>query len=378
MSVSTSVRPAAVPLLDLKAQYATIRADVTAAIQRVCESQVFIGGPEVTQCEDEVAAYSGCKFGIGMSSGTDALLCAMMALGIGPGDEVIVPSFTFFATGGCVSRLGARPVFCDICPKTFNVRAEHIEPKLTSRTKLIVPVHLFGQLAEMGPIMELAGRRGIPVLEDAAQSIGSVQGGRKSGQFGVMAALSFFPSKNLGAFGDAGMILTNDADVAERCRLIRTHGAKPKYYHAMVGANFRLDALQAAVLRVKLRSLDEWTAGRRRNAQRYDRLFAGSPVGAPYVAAENFSIYNQYVIRVANRDGLKKHLDGLSIGNEIYYPVPLHLQQCFASLGGKPGDLPDCEKAAREVLAIPIYPELPPEWIDYVAGAILDFTGRGI
>lgn len=377
MHAGTEAAPKSVPLLDLKAQYATIRDEIRAAIDRVCDSQVFIGGPEVESLEREVAEYSGCKFAIGMSSGTDALLCAMMALGIGPGDEVIVPTFTFFATGGCVSRLGARPVFVDVCPKTYNVRASDITAKLTSRTKLIIPVHLFGQCAEMDPIMELARKHNIPVLEDAAQSIGSTHNGRAAGAWGQLTALSFFPSKNLGAFGDGGMILSNDADLAERCRLLRTHGAKPKYYHSMIGGNFRLDAMQAAVLRVKLRHLDQWSEARRRNAERYNQRLAGSAIGTPYVAPQNKSIYNQYVVRTPHRDALKKHLDGRGIGNEIYYPVPLHVQKCFADLGGREGDLPNAEAAAREVLAIPIYPELPPVWLDYVADSLRQIVEHG-
>lgn len=377
MSAAAVAAPSAVPLLDLKAQYATIRDECRAVIDRVCESQRFIGGPEITSLEEEVAAYSRCKHAVGMSSGTDALLCAMMAMGIGPGDEVIVPAFTFFATAGCVSRLGARPVFVDNCPDTYNVRAADIEPALTPRTKLIIPVHLFGQCAEMGPIMDLANRHGIPVLEDAAQSIGSKHKGTTAGNFGKAAALSFFPSKNLGAFGDAGMILTNDAAFADRCRLTREHGAKPKYYHAFVGANFRLDALQAAVLRVKLRHLDAWTEGRIRNAKRYGALFAESPVVTPTIRPDNHSIYNQYCIRVSRRDALREHLTAKNIGCEIYYPVPLHLQQCFAELGGKPGQLPNAEAAAREVLALPVYPELPPAWLEYVADTILSFVGTG-
>lgn len=373
----TATRAEPIPLLDLKAQYAAIRDDIRAAIDRVCESQVFIGGPEVTACEEEIAAYCDCKHGIGMSSGTDALLCGMMALGIGPGDEVIVPSFTFFATGGCVARLGAKPVFCDVDPHTFNATAAMIEPHLTPRTKLIIPVHLFGQCADMEGILRLAESRGIPVMEDSAQSIGSTYHGRQSCSMGRLGTLSFFPSKNLGGFGDGGMIVTNDGDLAERCRMLRNHGAHPKYYHKFIGGNFRLDALQAAVIRVKLRHLDAWSRRRVENAATYDRHFAGSPVKTPRILPANKSIYNQYVIAVKNRDGLRQHLADAGIGTEVYYPVPLHIQECFAYLGGKAGDLPNCEQAALEVLALPIYPELTPSQIERVARTVLGFcSGR--
>jgi dTDP-4-amino-4,6-dideoxygalactose transaminase len=366
----------AIPLLDLKAQYDSIRDEIRPAIDAVCESQRFIGGPEVTACEEEIARYSGCKFAIGMTSGTDALLCAMMAMGIGPGDEVIVPSFTFFATAGCVSRLGAKPIFVDVDPDTFNTSAKHVERALTSRTKLIIPVHLFGQCAEMGPILELANARKIPVMEDAAQSIGSAQNGKKAGSMGLCGTLSFFPSKNLGAFGDAGMIVSNDESFADRCRMFREHGAKPKYYHKWIGGNFRLDALQAAIIRVKLRHLDAWSRKRAENAKRYDSLFASSNITTPRIAPGNVSIYNQYVIRSSKRDALLEHLKTAGIGAEVYYPVPLHMQECFAHLGGKRGDLPNCEQAAGEVLAIPIYPELTVQMQERVARTILDFTAN--
>jgi dTDP-4-amino-4,6-dideoxygalactose transaminase len=365
-----------VPLLDLKLQYATIRDEVMAAIEAICESQRFIGGPEVVACEEAVAAYSGCKVGVGMSSGTDALLCGMMAMGIGPGDEVIVPSFTFFATAGCVSRLGAKPVFVDIDAATFNTTAEQIERAITPKTKLIIPVHLYGQCADMTGILKVANQRGIPVMEDAAQSIGAKHHGKAACSMGKLGTLSFFPSKNLGAFGDAGMIVTNDSAFGERCRMFRDHGAQPKYYHKWVGGNFRLDALQAAVVRIKLKHLDAWSARRMDNAKRYNALFAGSVVKTPVIAPGNDSIYNQYVIRVPKRDELKKHLDGQGIGTEVYYPVPLHMQECFAYLGGKAGDLPICEQAAREVLAIPIYPELTAAQQERVARTIRAFYGE--
>lgn len=376
MPAMTSARTD-VPLLDLQAQYAGIREEIREAIDRVCESQRFIGGPEVASCEEEIAAYCGCKFGVGMSSGTDALLCGMMALGIGPGDEVIVPSFTFFATAGCVSRLGARPVFVDCDPATYNTTAEHIEPAITERTKLIVPVHLFGQCAEMGPILELAEARSITVMEDAAQAIGATHHGRKACSMGRLATLSFFPSKNLGGYGDGGMITTNDEALAHRCRILKDHGAEPKYYHSWVGGNFRLDALQAAVLRVKLNHLDSWSKRRADNARQYNTCFGGSVVNTPTIAPGNVSIYNQYVIAVPRRDALRKHLTTDGIGTEVYYPVPLHLQECFADLGGRPGDLPNSEKAAQEVVALPIYPELPSAALQRIAEAILSFYASG-
>lgn len=376
--VATDAPPTSqpVPLLDLKLQYATIRDEVMAAIEAICESQRFIGGPEVVACEEAVAAYSGCKVGVGMSSGTDALLCGMMALGIGPGDEVIVPSFTFFATAGCVSRLGAKPVFVDIDAATFNTTAEQIERAITPKTKLIIPVHLYGQCADMTGILKVANQRGIPVMEDAAQSIGAKHHGKAACSMGKLGTLSFFPSKNLGAFGDAGMIVTNDPALGERCRIFRDHGAQPKYYHKWVGGNFRLDALQAAVVRIKLKHLDVWSAQRAENAKRYNALFAGSVVKTPVIAPGNDSIFNQYVIRVPKRDELKKHLEVHGIGTEVYYPVPLHMQECFAYLGGKAGDLPVCEQAAREVLAIPIYPELTMSQQERVARTIRAFYGE--
>ncbi|HKQ49166.1 MAG TPA: DegT/DnrJ/EryC1/StrS family aminotransferase [Phycisphaerae bacterium] len=366
-----------IPLLDLRAQYDTIREEIRTAIDGVCESQRFIGGPEVVACEEAVAAYCGCNYGIGMSSGTDALLCGMMALGIGPGDEVIVPTFTFFATAGCVSRLGAKPVFIDVDPGTFNATAALIEPAITNKTRLIIPVHLFGQCAAMGEIMELANRRSIPVMEDAAQSIGATHHGKKACSMGRLGTLSFFPSKNLGAFGDGGMICTNDEKLAERLRIFRDHGAQPKYYHKWIGGNFRLDAMQAAVVRVKLRHLDGWSRKRAENARRYNDRFAHTLIKTPVIAEGNVSIYNQYCIRVPRRDELRQHLQERGIGTEVYYPVPLHLQECFAALGGKPGQLPHSEQAAREVLALPIYPELTTAQQERVAATILEFYGAG-
>ena len=349
-----------VPLLDLKAQYAALRDEIHAAMDRVIESQYFILGPEVEALEREVAAYSHCQYGIGVSSGTDALLVALMAIDLQPGDEVITTPYTFFATAGSIARLGGRPVFVDIDPRTYNIDPAGIEAAITPRTKAIMPVHLFGQMADMDPIMAIAERHGLIVIEDAAQAIGAEYKGRRAGSIGHLGCFSFFPSKNLGGFGDGGMVVTNDAALADTVKLLRGHGARPKYHHKVVGGNFRLDALQAAVLRVKLNYLDEWSAARQRNAERYRQLFAaaGVDIGLPYDAGYGRHIYNQFVIRSERRDALMAHLKAQQIGTEIYYPVPMHLQECFADLGYRACDFPASEQAALETLAIPVYPEL--------------------
>jgi dTDP-4-amino-4,6-dideoxygalactose transaminase len=365
-----------VPLLDLKAQYSTIKDEVLAAVSEVLESQVCILGPKVAELEQKVAELSDCRFGVGMSSGTDALLAGLMALGIGPGDEVVTTPFTFFATAGCIARTGARPVFVDIDPRTFNIDPARIEKAITPRTKAIMPVHLFGQLADMDPIMDIARKHGVPVIEDGAQAISATYKGRKSGSIGAMGCFSFFPSKNLGGAGDGGMVVTNDPDLHERLLLMRSHGSKPKYYHKVVGGNFRLDPLQAAILLVKLPHLDAWSEARRRNAARYDRIFAGSPIKTPWISSDAETIYNQYVIRTPKRDELMKHLKNAEIGTEIYYPVPMHVQECFRDLGHKKGDFPESEKAAAEVLALPIYPELTSQQIDYVGATVLDWANK--
>lgn len=359
-----------VPLLDLKAQYATIREEVLAAVSDVLESQVCIGGPKVAELEREVAALSGCKYAVGASSGTDALLNTMMSLGLGPGDEVITTPFTFFATAGCIARTGATPVFVDIDSRTYNINPALIEAAVGPRTKAIVPVHLFGQMADLDPIMEIATRHGLAVIEDAAQAISATYKGRKAGSIGLAGCFSFFPSKNLGGAGDGGMIVTNDEALYERLVIMRNHGSKPKYYHQQVGGNFRLDPLQAAVLMVKLPHLSEWSEARRRNAAWYDRHFAATDVVTPYVRPDCVSIYNQYVIRTENRDELMAHLKANEIGVEIYYPVPMHLQQCFAHLGYKKGDLPESEKAAEEVLALPVYPEMTIAMQEHVVATV--------
>ncbi len=373
-----------VPLLDLKAQYATIRDEVQEAVNRVLESQYFILGPEVQALEEEVAAYSQCKYGIGVSSGTDALLVSLMAIAIRPGDEVITTPYTFFSTAGSIARLGARPVFVDIDLKTYNIDPAKIDQAITPKTKAIIPVHLYGQMADMGPIMEIAERHGLYVIEDAAQAIGAEYKGHRAGSIGHLGCFSFFPSKNLGGIGDGGMVVSNDPELADRVRLLRNHGYRPKYYNKVVGGNFRLDAIQAAVLRVKLRHLDAWTAGRQSNAATYRRLFkeAGlldgkNSVVLPYDAGWGRYIYNQFVIRVPSRDELKAYLKENGIGCEIYYPVPLHLQECFADLGYKPGDFPESEKAAQETLALPIYPELTVEMQEEVVRRIASFLEQG-
>jgi dTDP-4-amino-4,6-dideoxygalactose transaminase len=360
-----------VPFLDLKAQFAPIREQVLAAAAEVLDSQVCIGGAKVVELERKVAQISDCKYAVGVSSGTDALLCSMMALGLGPGDEVITTPFTFFATAGSIARAGATPVFADIDPQTYNINPALIEKAVTTRTKAIVPVHLFGQMCDMDPIMEIANKYSLYVVEDAAQSITATYKGRKAGNIGTVGCFSFFPSKNLGAAGDGGMIVTNDEDVYNRLVIMRNHGAKPKYFHKHVGGNFRLDPLQAAILTVKLPYLDEWSAARRRNAAYYDSRFKATGIGTPTIRPDCVSIYNQYVIRVHDRGALKEFLQANGIGTEIYYPRALHEQECFAGLGYAPDDFPESSAAAANVLALPIYPELTTEMLQSVADCVL-------
>jgi dTDP-4-amino-4,6-dideoxygalactose transaminase len=364
-------------LLDLKAQWAAIEGEVREAVDRVWQSQRFIMGPEVSGFEQEMASYCDCPRAVGVSSGTDALLCSLMGLGVGPGDEVITTPFSFFATAGSVRRLGARPVFVDIDPQTLNIDPHKIEDAITRRTRAVVPVHLFGQCADMDAILEIAARHKLPVVEDAAQAVGATCKGRKAGSMGTVGCFSFFPSKNLGGAGDGGMCTTADADLADRMITLRDHGQQPQYVHAVVGGNFRLDAIQAAVLRVKLRHLDRWHQARRENAAAHSHRLAGTPVVTPAVAEGNVSIFNQYVIRAPRRDALREHLTKAEIGTAIYYPIPLHLQQCFADLGYREGDLPEAEKAAREVLALPVFPELTAEQIEYVDETIRNFYTTG-
>jgi dTDP-4-amino-4,6-dideoxygalactose transaminase len=378
-----------VPLLDLKAQYATIKDEIREAVDRVLEGQQFIMGPEVAALEKAVADYVGARHGIGMSSGTDALLAALMALDVGPGDRVITPAYSFFATAGVIARLHAVPVFVDIDPASCNLSPAALEQvwagldrSVQQRVKAIVPVHLYGQCADMARILGLAGRVKVPVIEDAAQSIGTVyKDGRSAGTLGAMGCLSFFPSKNLGGIGDGGMVITSDDGLAERLRLLRNHGAKPKYYHKIVGGNFRLDTIQAAVLLVKLRHLDAWHKARQEHADRYRELFrqtgltgaAGLPEVVDSTPGIRSHIYNQFVIRTPKRDALREFLTTQGIGTEIYYPVPFHLQECFRDLRHKAGDFPESERAARETLALPVYPELTPEQQAYVVDRIAVF-----
>ena len=360
-----------IPLLDLKAQYQTIRTEVREALDRVIESQRFILGPEVEALEQEVARYSQCKFGVGMSSGTDALLVALMALNLKPGDEVITSPYSFFATAGSIARLGAVPIFVDSDPRTFNIDASAVESRVSARTRAIIPVHLFGQMAEMDPIMAVSHRHGIPVIEDAAQAIGSEQRGRRAGSLGSMGCFSFFPSKNLGGFGDGGMVTTNDEVLADRLRQLRNHGFRAKYYNEVLGGNFRLDEIQAAVLRVKLRYLDQWTGGRQRNAAVYRECLAGcDTVELPFEVPDSRHIYNQFVIRSRNRKELMERLKEAEIGHEIYYPVALHLQECLRYLGHKEGEFPASELAATESLALPIYPELGEENVRTISAVL--------
>jgi dTDP-4-amino-4,6-dideoxygalactose transaminase len=365
-----------VPLLDLKAQYAMIRSEIRAAIERVCESQYFIMGPEVAAFEEAVAEFCGARFAIGVSSGTDALLAALMAIGVGPGDEVITTPYSFFATAGVIARLGARPAFVDIEPRTFNLDAHAISARITARTKAIMPVHLFGRCADLGPILKASAEQAIYVVEDAAQAIGARDdSGRQAGTIGHIGCFSFFPSKNLGAFGDAGMVVTDDEHLAETLRVLRVHGSKPKYYHQMVGGNFRLDALQAAILRVKLQYLACWSEARRTHAGRYRRLFeeVGGLGWLSWPEDTPGHIYNQFVVRCPERDRLRAFLWERGVETEVYYPLPLHLQECFTDLGYQRGDFPHAEAAACESLALPVYPELSEAQQRYVVTQIGEF-----
>ncbi|MFA4947393.1 MAG: DegT/DnrJ/EryC1/StrS family aminotransferase [Candidatus Krumholzibacteriia bacterium] len=366
-----------VKLLDLVPQYEGIRDEIRAAIDEVLSTQQFILGKKVEELEAEIARYCGVKHAVGVASGTDAILLSLMALGVKEGDEIITTPYTFFSTASSITRLGARPVFADIDPRTYNVDPGRASKLVTRKTKAILVVHLYGQIAEMDAISEAAGRSGIPVIEDACQSIGARYKGKRAGSLGAAGCLSFFPSKNLGGFGDGGMIVTDDPSFADTARILRVHGGREKYYHDVVGINSRLDALQAAVLLVKLKHVDEWHEGRRCNAAYYDReLSKAAGVTIPYVEPHNESVYNQYVIRVKERDALREHLRDRGVGCDVYYPVPLHLQKCFAFLGGKTGDFPESERAARETLALPVYPELGTAEKEYVVSSVSDFLER--
>jgi dTDP-4-amino-4,6-dideoxygalactose transaminase len=360
-----------VKLLDLQAQYAPLREEIRRAMDEVCDAQALILGPFVERFEKNLAAYCGVKHAVGVTSGTDALLLSLMAIGIKPGDEVICPAFTFFATAGSVARLGAKPVFVDIEPGSFNLDPGTLKNAITKKTRAIMPVHLFGQIAKMDAINEIATKHGLLVIEDAAQAIGAKRFGKPACSMGFVGCLSFYPTKNLGAFGDAGAVCTNDDALADKLRLLREHGMRPKYYYKEIGGMFRLAALQAAVLDVKLKYLNQWHEARRRNAAEYDRLLTEPAIRTPRIDEGNYSIYNQYCVRIAgkqaDRDTVRKHLTEKEIGNEVYYPVPLHLQECFTNLGHRAGDFPESERACREVLALPIYPELPGDHLQFVA-----------
>ncbi len=367
-----------VPLLDLKEQNESLRPQIEAALGRVLDTNGFILGGEVAELECELAGYCRTKYAIGCASGSDALLLAMMAFDIGPGDEVITTPYSFFATVSAITRLGATPVFVDIDPQTYNIDVSQVEAKITERTKAIQPVHLYGQCADMAALSAIANAHGIPVVEDAAQAIGAEENGKRAGAMSDIGCFSFYPSKNLGGMGDGGFMTTDDDGLAEKLKALRVHGAKERYFHKWVGLNSRLDGFQGAVLRVKLPHLDSWSDRRKANADRYRELFEDArlaeQVGLPFERENVRHIYNQFVIRVPQlRDGLRTHLAEKGIGTDIYYPVPLHLQECFAYLGGLPGDMPESERAGRETLALPIFPELKPEQQEYVVEAISEF-----
>jgi dTDP-4-amino-4,6-dideoxygalactose transaminase len=360
-----------IPFLDLRAQYASIRDEIRLAIDRVLESQRFILGPEGEELERELAVYCRCQHAIGVSSGTDALLAALMSIDVRPGDEVITTPYSFFATAGEIARLGATPVFVDIDRRTYNIDPSLIEARITSRTRAIIPVHLFGQMADMATIMEIARRHRLVVIEDAAQAIGAELNGMRAGSVGDIACFSFYPSKNLGGYGDGGMITTNDESLAERIRLLRSHGFKTKYYSEILGGNFRLDEIQAAVLRVKMKYLDGWTEARRRHAALYRRnMPTNARLELPYEHAHSRHIYHQFVIRTGKRDEVVAHLRNHGIGCEMYYPIPLHLQPCFKNLSYQPGDRPVSEEAAKESVALPVYAELTEEMIGTVCDTL--------
>ncbi len=371
-----------VQLLDLSSQYRKIKNEVMKEVKAVCDSQHYVLGKNVSGLEAEIADYCGVKHAVGVASGTDALILALKAAGVGAGDRVITTPFTFFATAGSIAMAGAEPVFVDIDPATFNIDPERLESALkrsSKNVKAVMPVHLYGQCADMGRINGIARRYGLKVVEDAAQSIGASYKGRMAGALGHMGCFSFYPTKNLGCFGDGGMVTTNDPRLADKLRMLRGHGSRKRYYHEFGGTNSRLDELQAAILRVKLKYLEQWTAGRIKNGQRYDELFkkAGiKEVVTPRIEDGNRSVYNQYVIRAKKRDGLRAHLAGLGVGAEIYYPLPLHRQKCFKGLGYGKGSLPESERAAAEVLALPIYPELKAAEQRFVVESIAAFYGK--
>ncbi|MGZ8842323.1 MAG: DegT/DnrJ/EryC1/StrS family aminotransferase [Pyrinomonadaceae bacterium] len=370
-----------IPLHDLQAQYAKIRDEVRAVVDQVFDSQQFVLSGEVKALEDEIARYSQTRHAIGCASGSDALLLALMSCGVGERDEVITTPFTFFATASAIARRGARPVFVDIDERTYNLNPGLIEGAITERTRAIMPVHLYGQCAEMDRLLELGKRRGIPIIEDAAQAIGAEDRRRRAGSMGTIGCFSFYPSKNLGGAGDAGMLVTNDDEHAKRLRMLRVHGEETKYHHQVIGINSRLDALQAVVLRTKLKYLEGWNQERQRRARQYEIMFSDAGLSevieVPYVRSEVRHVYHQFVVRVrgGKRDALLDHLSNSGIGAGVYYPVPLHLQNCFAYLGHKEGDFPFAEAAAKETLALPVYPELTDQQQDYVVSKIGEFFG---
>ena len=369
-----------VPLLDLKAQYRAIKSEILSVLESVCDEQGFVLGPRVADFEKVTAQYIGSRYAIGCASGSDALLLALMALGVKAGDEVITVPFTFFATAGAISRLGAKPVFVDIRPDTFNIDPNQIERAITSRTKAVIPVHLFGQCADMAAINDIATRKKIRVIEDACQAIGSAQQGKRAGVLGHVGCFSFFPTKNLGGFGDGGIMTTDDQGLAESLSMLRVHGSRVRYLHEAVGINSRLDALQAAILHVKLKYLDQWNEGRRRNADRYQRLFTQvnllDRVTLPPTASGNFHVYNQYTVRVPRRDELRDFLREKGIGSEVYYPLPMHLQNCYQDLGHRKGSFPLSEQAAQEVLSLPVYAELTEAQQSYVVEMMAEYYRR--
>jgi dTDP-4-amino-4,6-dideoxygalactose transaminase len=375
-----------IPILDLKTQYSTIKIEIQSAIQRVLDSQQFILGAEVEALENVLADYCQCKFAFGVSSGTDALLISLMAIGVKPGDEVITTPYSFFATAGSIARLGAKPVFVDIDPSNFNIQSDQIKGVVNSRTKAIIPVHLTGQSADLDPILDVAKHYGLYVVEDACQAIGADYKGRRTGSIGNLGCFSFYPSKNLGGYGDSGLVTTNDADLADKVSLLRNHGQRPKYHNLLVGGNFRMDALQAAVLSVKFKHIENWTEARRKHATTYRKLFIRSGISIsldelavkrgvvlPLESGFGRHIYHLFMIRTKYRDELASYLKAKQIGFEIYYPIPLHLQECFNEFGYKIGDFPQSEKASQETLALPIYPELTEEMLSKVVDAIAEF-----
>jgi dTDP-4-amino-4,6-dideoxygalactose transaminase len=364
-----------VPMLDLTEQYQNLRTEILAALEEVMSSAHFILGENVKKLERDIAAYSNVKYGIGVANGSDALHISLLACGIGPGDEVIVPAFTFFATAGAVARAGATPVFVDIDPKTYNIDPAKIEAAVTDKTKAIIPVHLYGQMADMDPIKEIAEKHGLYIIEDAAQAIGAKYKGKTVGEYGTTACYSFFPTKNLGAYGDGGMVVTNDEDIAEKIRVLRVHGSKPKYYHHVLGYNSRLDELQAAILNVKFSHLDEWSQLRIEKARTYTQMLKELEgiVTTPHIEEHNYHVFHQYTIRVPKRDELQQFLNSHGISTMVYYPKPLHLQPVFSELGYKEGDLPETEKACAEVLSLPMFPELKLEQQEYVVSKIKEF-----